>query len=162
MDALSEKEAQRLLRLEALDVLGASDPTLELFATATAEFTSFPAAAVIFVDDIYAYAKAAYGIPGDWRVPRAQSIAAVVVDTSAPFQDEDLFRSPHFKTHPLVVDAGIRSAAGAPLVLHDGTIPGALLIFDREPRHFSAESIKRLKLMSALAAGLLEQRTYIP
>jgi signal transduction histidine kinase len=66
--------------------------------------------------------------------------------------DERVLRSSFVTGHPR-----IRAYAGAPLLVSGARI-GALAVCDLKPRKFSGEDCRRLKLLSAAAADLIEAR----
>ena len=157
MNGFSEREAQRLLKLESLEVLETPDPELALVPELATQFVGVPAAALVFVDDRFAWFKAAHGVERELRIPREQSVAAIIVDTRAPLQIDDALQDSRYRSYPLAVKGEVRAIAGAPVILSDSTVAGAVLIFDRRPRHFSTEEMERLALVSDVARGLLEE-----
>lgn len=155
-------EVERLLRLDSLEVLGGPNPTLDVVSELATEFIHVAAAAVVFVDDRLAWLKAGYNIDRDLRIPREASIAGHVVADRETICIDDLLEDPRFRSHPQLIRLGFRSAACAPIILKDATIPGAVLILDNRPRHFSNEEMQHLDLIAEIASGLLEERTFVP
>lgn len=131
-------------------------------AELAAEFLEASAAAIVFVDDRNAWLKAGFNIDRDLHIPREASIAARVVAGRAPVLVDDLGEDPRFRSHPVLLGMGFRSAGCAPIVLKDATIPGVVLILDERPRHFSDKDMAHLALVAEIASGLLEERLFIP
>jgi GAF domain-containing protein len=60
--------------------------------------------------------------------------------------------------NPLVVgEPRVRFFAGAPLILQDGTCPGAVAVLDMRPRWFAASDVQLLEDLRDLAVSEIER-----
>jgi PAS domain S-box-containing protein len=80
--------------------------------------------------------------------------ARLVMDTGQSLWIEDACADPLYADEPSVTELGLRFYAAAPVRLDDGTTPGVISVFAREPRPYDAGLAKGLDL---LAAGVAEE-----
>ena len=86
-------------------------------------------------------------------IHREQSFARYVNEGEAVLWIEDLRADPRFDGNPFVYgETGMRSYAGAPIILSNGSKVGALSIVDRRPRPHDADMAAALEDLAALAA----------
>ena len=148
---------QALYRLLILDT-----PPEERFdrivAFAADEF-DMPLAQMSLLDEQRQWAKSRVGMPTD-EMPRSQSICGHILDKPQGLTVEDLSRDERFHDNPIVSgEMGLRFYAGAPLILPDGHVVGALCVLDRQPRQFDAtdrailNTLRDLIMAELLRAG---------
>ncbi len=85
------------------------------------------------------------------------SFCAEVVRTGSAFRVADAREHPVFAQNPLVIAGAVRAYAGEPL-MHAGEVIGAVSIFDRAPRVFTAEALTVLHAQAQLAATVIALR----
>lgn len=74
---------------------------------------------------------------------------------------EDARRDARFANNPLVSgEPYIRFYAGAPLTLHDGTIPGTVCLIDSRPRKFGERARRELANLARLVVEIIELRLH--
>lgn len=150
-------DARRLRKLRSLGVLD-SPPTagFDALAQLAALAAGTPVAMINLVDADRVWAKAQTGLPSGGDLPRAQSLCGEVVERSAPLCIEDAQDAPRFAGHPAVAGGVIRSYAGVPINLDDGSTVGTVCAIDAQPRHFGEEALASLRNVALAAAELLE------
>ncbi|MDN3518687.1 diguanylate cyclase [Aquisalimonas lutea] len=125
-------------RIQLMRQLGALDErTMRLFRSITAlaaRLGAFPLASISLADEPDTRYYASVGFP-DRTLPRAETFCSRVLARGEFVHVPDARRDPQFRdTRPVTGGAAIRSYAGAPIAADDGTVLGALCMFDRQPR----------------------------
>ena len=88
------------------------------------------------------------GTPVEW------SFCADVVTTGAPYVVPDAEADARQKTNPLVTSDGVRTYAGAPIVV-DGMVLGAHCVIGFQAREFTEEDLNVLRAGAEEVAALL-------
>ena len=132
-------DSDRLKALHSLLIL--DTPPEERFdrvvAFAADEF-DMPVAQMSLIDGDRQWAKARVGVDG-CEMPRSHSVCGHVLSMPQGLTVPDLEADPRFHDNPILIDQlGLRFYAGAPLVMPDGHVVGALCVMDRRPREFDA------------------------
>lgn len=152
-------EASRLAALEQYDVLDTpSEAGFERIAEATALILDAPIAVIGFLTGSRHWFKAAFGTV-ELENSRAGSFCTYTIEQAGILEVTDALLDPRFAELQVVMDAGIRSYAGAPLITADGERIGTLCIFDTQIRS-SLEPIEKTLLLelAGLTMQLLEAR----
>jgi GAF domain-containing protein len=159
LDALSS-----FARLRALARYDLADADLldelDAIAARTAERLQQPAALTNLVLDTAAIARGSYGL-GEYgdavNVPIEWSFCVRTVRSGRPHVVSDLARDPEEHDNPLVVHAGVRSYAGAPLSTPAGQVIGTHCVLGREPREFTGDELAALSIAAADVLTTLER-----
>ncbi len=167
MDDLRSAEAQRLtdklrdiqaLTDSALSALG-PQAVLDVLVDRVRRVLQADTAAVLLLDDSAAFliATAASGLEEEVnqgvRVPVGKGYAGRIAAERRPIV---LTEVDHFKVvNPLLVDKGIRSLMGAPLISHQKVL-GVLHVGTLTPREFTSEDVELLQLAADRAASAVE------
>lgn len=152
---LPDDEDDRLAALRALHVLD-TDPE-ERFDRFTAEARDklgVPIALVSFVDSERQWFKSKVGTDLT-ETPRDMSICAHAILGPSVFVVPDLLADDRFADNPGVAGpARLRSYAGVPLELGDGSRVGTFCVLDHRPREFDEDQLADLQ---RLAAGVVRE-----
>lgn len=148
-------EQSRLAALRDLGVLDTGpEDRFDRFTDEACEALGVPIALVSLVDEDRQWFKSRVGLDVD-ETPRDQAVCAHAILGPRVFLVPDLMEDDRFADNPIVVgDPRLRSYAGVPLELRDGSRVGTFCVLDHRPRDFSDEQIVELQ---RLAAGVLEE-----
>lgn len=114
----------------------------------TAQLLEFPMAAISILGQEEQIFKAEVGLNTS-RTPIDQAFCAYTVREEGVFVVPDAQSDPRFSSNPLVTGAlNIRSYAGAPLVMPDGRVLGALCVFDTQRRDVPEAALQTLRLLA--------------
>ena len=151
----NERERQAALeRYEILDSL--PERAYDDITALMAEVCDAPVALVGLIDGERNWLKSRHGVPMS-ESPRSISFCGhAIVSGRELFDVEDARTDPRFADNPLVLEHGIASYAGAPLVDADGFALGTLCVFDVRPRVFTGGQQRALKNMARQVMYLLE------
>ncbi len=152
---LPADEESRLAALRDLDVLDTgAEERFDRFTAEACEVLGVPIALVSLVDEDRQWFKSKAGIDVE-ETPRDLAVCAHAILGPRVFLVPDLMDDDRFADNPIVVgDPRLRSYAGVPLELSDGSRVGTFCVLDHRPRDFSDEQIVELQ---RLAAGVLEE-----
>jgi PAS domain S-box-containing protein len=153
-------EASRLRSLHSLDVLDTS-PEVEFDALvkAAAAVCDVPIALISLLDDTRQWFKANHGFTGASQSSREVAFCAHTVAQRQLFEVEDASTDPRFFSNPLVQGSPhIRFYAGAPILLRDGAVVGALCVVDSTPRRLNTQQREVLSQLAVAVAQALEGR----
>jgi PAS domain S-box-containing protein len=133
-DAASEaRRVDALRRLGVLDTPG--EVLLDGLARSAAAACGTPIAMINLVDGRRQWTKAQVGWPGPNELPLDEAICPMVVDARAFVEIPDTRQDPRVSGKACVRDVPpVAFYAGAPLVLPEGEVIGALAVLDHEPR----------------------------
>ena len=148
-------EVQRLAALHALHVL--DTPPEERFDRITrlaCELLDVPIALVTLVDAERQWFKSKQGTDAV-ETHRDLSLCAHAILADDVFQVADLLLDDRFADNPAVNADHVRSYAGAPLILEDGSRVGTLCVADRRPRAFSEDQVDELRRLARLVVAEL-------
>jgi GAF domain-containing protein len=156
---LPHDEIWRLAALWDLNVLdSAPNPALDAIVKAASLVCGAPVGLISLVDEDRQWFKAKTGLEGVSETPRNMAFCAHTILSNEILQVEDTMLDPRFADNPLVVGAPfIRSYAGAPLVLQDGSKIGTLCAIDQQPKKLDARQMEILTELACAAARALEQ-----
>lgn len=158
LDQISDTQRLAAVRRSALLDTG-SDPDFDRLARLAAQLVGAPAAFVTVLDDERQHIKSAVGdgpTQGDDH-SLDRSFCRFAVASRQPFLVEDARLNELVKDNPAVAQ-GIIAYAGVPVFGAEGEALGALCVVDSQPRHWSAEDVENLQVLSRSATALLERR----
>jgi len=158
--ALPANEAQRLdalYRLQILDSL--QDPAFEALSKLACLICGTPTSALSLIDVDRQWFKARINIDVP-ETPRDEAICAhAILQPDQLTYVPDTLADPRFADHPAVLqEDGIRFYAGAPLRINSDIALGTLCVVDSVPRHLSEAQLEALRLLSAQAVTLMQNR----
>jgi diguanylate cyclase (GGDEF)-like protein len=149
-------ESERLTQLESLALMDTpAEERFDRIVRIARRLFAARSVAVTLVGETRAWFKASVGfeIP---QIAREYAPASIVVSTGERVIVRDAVADPRFAGNPLVHGAtAIRFYAGVPLMAGEGSVVGALEIFDVEPRALTAEELEALDDLAALIEGEL-------
>lgn len=151
-------EYERLRELYRRRALGSGRETVYDDVAALASLiTGAPVGAVNLVDadDVEPKGLAGTAVPSQ---PREFAVCAYTILGREPLVIPDLARDSRTSFNPLLSRFGVRSYAGAPIVV-EGHVVGTVCVFDRVPRTVSTEQVAALETLARQAAALLGGRT---
>jgi signal transduction histidine kinase len=153
-------EAERLLSLEHLDILGSTSERnfddIVLLATTLCEV---PIALVSLVDRERQWFKACIGLDVQETHRDLAFCAHAILDPAQVLVVEDAALDSRFAQSPLVLGPPyIRFYAGAPVVTEAGHALGTVCVIDTRPRSLSPSQSQALQALARQAAALLEAR----
>ena len=136
----------------------AGDPYLDSLTRITAEKLQMPIVLVNLVDFDRQWAKAAFGLPGNYEVPRKYGFCTyTILKPSQVTIVPDATLDHRFADNPLVVgEPGIRFYAGVAIVDAEGRALGAFCAIDTVPRTFTAEETAMLSEAAESVSARLE------
>lgn len=146
------------LRLTAHD----ASETLQSFAERAAQRLSIEVGLVTIVLDQAQYFAGAHGLTG-WMaeargMPVEWSFCVHAVRTRLPFVIEDTEQNALVRDYPVVVEDGMRSYAGVPLLTSRGHAIGTVCVCGGSPRDFSPADLAALESLAREAMELIERR----
>jgi diguanylate cyclase (GGDEF)-like protein/PAS domain S-box-containing protein len=152
-------EADRLTSLKAHAIMdSAADPYLDRLTRTAARKLNVPIVLVNLLDTDRQWAKAAFGLPRGYEVPRDLAFCSYAILTP----DEvtiipDTALDARLANNPLVVrNPRLRFYAGVPITDAEGRALGALCAIDTTPRDFSAEDSATLCELGESVTARLE------
>lgn len=160
--AAPDNEADRLAALHGLALLD-TEPEAEFDALVAlaAEALDCPTALINLVDRDRVWVKAA-SRPTPAAFPRGTAFCDVTVRNDAMTVFDDLSREPRFAQHPMVIGAGLRFYAGAPIRVADDAgelrTVGTLCVLGEVARPLGQAGRRTLRRLAKLAEALLAAR----
>jgi PAS domain S-box-containing protein len=158
--ALPSNEAQRLQALYQLQILDSlQEPAFEALNKLACLICNTPTSALSLIDVDRQWFKASINISVP-ETPRDEAFCAHAILTPDQLTYvPDTLNDPRFADHPAVLSAnGIRFYAGAPLRIGDNIALGTLCVVDSVPRELNSEQLEALRLLSAQAVTLMQNR----
>jgi diguanylate cyclase (GGDEF)-like protein/PAS domain S-box-containing protein len=157
--ALPKDESRRLAALRDLDILDtAPSEALDSIARAASLVCGTPIGLVSLVDEHRQWFKANIGLEGVTETPREMAFCAHAILGDDILEVEDARLDARFADNPLVTgQPAIRSYAGAPLILGDGSKVGTLCMIDQRPRRLNPHQLDVLRELARAASQALEQ-----
>ena len=158
--ALPSNEAQRLEALYRLQILDSlQEPAFEALSKLACLICNTPTSALSLIDIDRQWFKASMNIDVP-QTPRAEALCAhAILQPDQITYIPDTLADPRFADNPLVLrENGIRFYAGAPLRINSDIALGTLCVMDSVPRELSPEQLEALRLLSAQAVTLLQNR----
>lgn len=155
---IPENEALRMASLRATGML--FTPAEERFDRITrmaARLLDMPIATVTLVADNIQWFKSIHGLAAT-ETGREVSFCGHAIHGKDTFIVENAEHDMRFFDNPLVTgEPNIRSYAGQPLRMADGSNVGTLCVIGREPRQFTEEQIEILRDLAALVETELQR-----
>jgi hypothetical protein len=156
---IPDDEAKRLALLKACKII--YTPAEEAFdevARLAAELCGSEIALITLVDADYQWFKARVGVEQEGTA-RDLSFCGHCINHHHPLVVHDTHADARFADNPLVVgDPGIRSYAGVPLIVEEGSAIGALSVADRVPRTLTDRQLDSLQRLARQVARELRLR----
>ena len=155
---VTSTEAERLSSLQAHSIMDtAADPYLDRLARITACKLHVPIVLVNFLDSDRQWAKAAFGLPRGYELPRELAFCShtlLAPDQVTIIADTTL--DARFVDNPIVIGKPhVRFYAGVPILDIEGRALGALCALDTSPRDFTgADSVLLLEIAESVSARL--------
>jgi two-component system, sensor histidine kinase len=162
--SLPPHELRRLESLRQYHILDTNpEKEYEDLVALTAEICGTPTALISFVDEARQWFKARVNFKPQ-ETPRDESFCSHALNLGAQEvlvvpdarTDPRFAQYPKLRDHPLV-----RFYAGAPLVTRDGHALGALCVIDQQPREFSEQQARTLRVLSRHVVNALELRRLV-
>ncbi|GAA4739928.1 hypothetical protein GCM10025783_08490 [Amnibacterium soli] len=153
-------ERARLAALAQYNILDTDpDDTFDAITRIASQVLDSPIALVTLIDEHRVWFKSALG----WDEQQVDRDVAFCSSTnpggSTPWTIPDARLDDRTRDNPLVTSGPqVRSYAGAPLVTRDGHNLGAVCVFDREPRTFTAGQLHALRDLADLVMHEMEMR----
>lgn len=145
-------ESRRLAALHSLALL--DSPAEERFDRITrlaVRLLRASAATIGLLDETREWIKSSIAFPHG-QLARQVSFAAHAIGTGDLLVVEDTVKDARFYDNPIVIgDPRVRFYAGQPLHAHDGSLAGALNIYDAEPRALNLADRQALSDLAAMA-----------
>jgi diguanylate cyclase (GGDEF)-like protein len=158
---LPTNERDRLDVLETLDLAAMThDERLEEIVGLAADLCHAPMAALTIVESGRQWVLAGRDLPLA-EIPRHESICAHAILSEQVMVVDDTVADARFFDLPLVVDHGVRSYAGAPLISAEGLAVGTIAVFDRVPRQFETFQTKMLQILARQAMAQIRLRQLV-
>lgn len=154
------QEADRLAALHDIGLLDApEDPSLRAIAELAASICGMTMAAVSLIDTDRQVFAGSTGLTMR-QTDRDVSFCSVAIRTpERPLLVPDTLADPRFVDNGLVHgELSVRSYAGVPLVLPDGSALGALCVLGHLPYELTAGQLSRLQELAQIASSLLQAR----
>jgi serine phosphatase RsbU (regulator of sigma subunit)/anti-sigma regulatory factor (Ser/Thr protein kinase) len=160
-DAMKRIESLQQVTEAGLAKLGLED-LLRALLDRTTEILHADTAAILLIEDDgdMLAARAAMGLEEEvtrgFRLPVGAGFAGRIAATRGPIVVEDVERSEIEVVNPLLIEKGLRSLLGVPLMV-EGELIGVLHIGVLSRRAFSAEDVELLQLVADRAALAIER-----
>ena len=151
----------RLKELEEI-ILATQDSTEEFDKLARVAATALktPISLITFVEADGQTFKGEYGLPATLAeirtMPISHSICAFIIRDPKPLVIRDAAVHPLLMEHPSVLEMGIRSYLGIPLMRHKGPAFGSLSFVDFTPREWTPEEISAAESLAGCVLKLIE------
>ena len=140
------RESQRIAALHGTGLL--DTPAEERFDRITRKATEalgVPMALISLVDEDRQWFKSRQGITAA-QTAREISFCGHAINQDGVFEVEDAYLDPRFSDNPLVTgEMGVRSYAGSPITMPDGSRIGTMCVMDHKPRRLSERERERLR-----------------
>ena len=156
---LPDTESQRLAALYGHQILDTPpEPVFDRVTALAAQLCKAPIALMSLVDRDRQWFKARCG--SDLvQVPRAHGLCSHAILGSHVMVVPDVAGEERFRDNPLVLASpGIRSYAGAPLIVDGGFRLGTLCVLHHEVTHLGDDQVVYLASLAAMLADALEVR----
>jgi PAS domain S-box-containing protein len=152
----SSAEDCRLNELRSLRILGTSpDPRFERIVDLVRDTLNVPTALVSIIDADRQWFKARRGLPLT-ETPRKIAFCDRTIRSDFALVVPDARLDERFSDNPLVTGPpGIRSYAGAPIIMPSGHRLGTVCAIDVEPRAFTPRQVRFLSSLAAIVADEL-------
>jgi serine/threonine protein kinase len=157
---LAPDEASRVAALRRYNVLDSPpDETYDAITRLAARVLQVPIALVTLIDLDRVWFKSRQGWDDEEADREVSFCATTNPGTGQPWSIPDATIDPRTRDNPFVT-AGpqLRAYAAAPLTTHDGHNLGALCVFDKQPRPFTATELENLRDLASLVMHELELR----
>lgn len=160
-EATKRSEPNSLLgspvRLEALRTSGLLDSNPEerfdRLTRLAAHALDAPVSLVSLVTENEQFFKSCFGLQGpiatDRRTPLGYSFCKHVVIRREPLIISDAREHPLVRDNPAIIELGVVSYAGIPLILESGEAIGSFCVLDNKPRDWSDTEISMLRDLAA-------------
>ena len=149
-------ESYRLEELRALGILDTQpDPRFERIVDLVRDTMDVPISLVTIIDEDRQWFKARRGF-GQSETPRHWAFCDRTIRSDFPLVVTDAQADDRFKDSPLVTGTpGIRSYAGAPIIMPSGRRLGTVSALDTRPRAFTTRDIRFLSSLASIVADEL-------
>ncbi|MEM7622877.1 MAG: GAF domain-containing protein [Planctomycetota bacterium] len=156
---IPEREADRLEALLCCNILDTdTEPEFDDIAALAVRLTGRPMAIVSLMDKDRQWFKSSVGF-GVSETPRDQAFCGYVVYSNEPLIVENALADPRFADNPLVTgEPHLRSYAGVPLIMPNGTSVGTLCVLDTKPGACSRTMFDDLVALGRQATSQLHLR----
>jgi PAS domain S-box-containing protein len=153
-------ETARLSLLRRYDILDTPpEAAFDHIVALAAKVLDMPVSLVSLVDETRVWFKARNGMR-DNEVVRAPGFCASAIEQTSPWLVEDAQSDLRTMRHPWVTgEAHIRSYAGIPLTMPEGSPLGVLCAMDTKPRRIEARELGMLGEFAALVVDKLVSRS---
>lgn len=131
------------------------EPSFDETTRMAATLMNAPMAAISLLGKTCQWFKAEVGLNVD-STPIEQAFCRYTAASREVLLVPDARLDPRFVDNPLVTSGTIRSYAGAPLLLHDGSAIGALCVLDTKPRDFGEREVELLRVLAAQVISQLQ------
>lgn len=135
-------------------------PSFDETAQAAAALLNTPMAAISLLGKECQWFKAEVGLNRQ-STPIEHAFCRYTAASNRVMIVADATRDDRFADNPLVTSGTIRSYAGAPLRLTDGSVIGALCVLDTAPRDFDAGDAELLEVLARQVVGQLQLEALI-
>lgn len=158
--SLPSNEAERLLRLHALEILDSDpEPIFDALARTASQVCETPIALITLVDAERQWFKSSIGLDGVRQIPRDMGFCAHAILQPDLMEIPDVRQDARFRDDPLVTgEPHARFYAGAPIVMPGGENIGSLCVIGRDPKMLGSLQRATLSNLAAVAATALEMR----
>jgi diguanylate cyclase (GGDEF)-like protein len=151
-------ESARLAALATTGLLaGSADDAFDRLVRAAAAVCATPIALISLVDADRQWCAASIGLD-PIVTSRTHGFCSRAIEHVDPFVVVDAHADARFAGNPLVLAHGVRSYAGAPLVV-DGQRIGTLCVIDRVPRTFTADQVDGLSALASAVSAVVDARS---
>jgi diguanylate cyclase (GGDEF)-like protein/PAS domain S-box-containing protein len=153
-DSVNAAEAARIAALKGLMILDtAAGQGFDRICEMASDLLQAPISLVSFIDEDRQWLKARVGFHQS-ETPRSHSFCSHAIRSDDVFKVDDATLDFRFRESPLVIGGpGIRSYAGAPLVVAPGIRVGTLCVMDTRPRIFDSVECELLAELSKVVVS---------
>lgn len=158
MSVERSQSAEKVAAARWLLLLDDAQPELNRIARLAAQLLRSGSAQVSLLTDVQTIAGGA-GLPAEvigGRTPLAESLCTVTASCGEPLIVPDARADDRVADLPPVVSGAVGSYLGVPLVTEGNRTVGAMCVFDRGPRGWSAADVALLEQLACSAAAELE------
>lgn len=151
-------EDARLVALQEKRLANAvRERQFDLVTEYTAGATGFPMCALTFIDEDTQWIKSSYGYDEE-STSRVNAICNYTISAGALFLVQNAETDPRFRSNPVVLEDGLRTYVGYPVVSDEGVRLGALCLADTKVRLVTPAIVKRLTTMAELVGTIIDGR----
>ncbi|HEX8333890.1 MAG TPA: GAF domain-containing protein [Segetibacter sp.] len=152
-------EIKRIEALKKFDILDTpSNGSFDRITELASSIFKVPIAIISLVDTHRIWFKSHHGLPIN-QIDRTPGLCASAILSTDAYVVENAIEDPRTLANPLVAgDFGLRFYAAAPLQTEDNYNLGTLCIIDKEPRTFTEDEVKTLKMLAAIVMDEMEMR----